>query len=105
MWYQLFPEQASTLAADVDRIFLWELTLSLVFAVPVAVLIVFFAAKYYRRGVAERFDEAPEGRQPGPTWLLEASWIVLLFLLGMGTFSWGARIFFRINAMPAEAMD
>lgn len=54
MWNQIVPEQASTIAGDIDRIF-WVVTgLSLFFAVPVAILIIYFAIKYRRTAATER---------------------------------------------------
>lgn len=105
MWNQIFPEQASTIAADVDRIFWVEMGISLAFAVPVAILIIFFAIKYRRSAVTERFDEAHEGRGHGSTWLLEAGFIALLLPLALGMYGWGARLYFNLNELPAQGMD
>ncbi len=105
MWNQLFPERASTIAGDVDLIFAVETGLALLFAVPVALLVIFFAVRY-RRGVPrQRFEHAQEGRGGGETWLLEASWIVILLVLALGMFAWGAKLYFNIYAMPANGMD
>lgn len=105
MWNQIFPEQASTIAGDVDLIFGAVVALSLIFAVPVAALIIFFAIKYRRTTLADRFVDVHEGRERGETWLLEASWIVGLLFLAMGVFGWGARIYFDIYEIPATGMD
>lgn len=105
LWNQIYPEQASTIAPEVDRIFWAEVGLSLFFALIVAALIIYFAIKYRRSAVVERFDEVQEGRHRGPTWLLEASWIVVLFFMAMGIFSWGARLYLQINDLPEDAMD
>jgi cytochrome c oxidase subunit 2 len=105
MWNQFFPERASTIAYDVDLIFSVVLGLSLFFAVPVALLVVFFAVRY-RRGVPrERFEHVHEGRGGSETWRLEAGWIAFLLILALSVFSWGARIYFKIYAMPATGMD
>lgn len=105
MWNQLFPNQASTVAGDVDTIFAVVTGLSLLFAVPVALLIIYFAIRYRQSAVSDRFVDVHEGRGHGETWVLEASWIVVLFVLAMGVFGWGARLYFRLNAMPAQGMD
>ncbi|MCC6456965.1 MAG: cytochrome c oxidase subunit II [Caldilineaceae bacterium] len=105
MWNQIFPEQASTTAGRVDGIFSVVLGLSLLFAVPVAILIVYFGIKYRRGAYVERFDEAHEGRGSGPTWLLEATWIALLLPLALGIYGWGARLFFDMNELPTQGMD
>ncbi len=105
MWNQIFPEQASTVAGSVDRIFSVVLGLSLFFAIPVAILIVYFGIKYRRGAVVERYDEVYEGRGRGPTWLLEASWIALLLPLALGVYGWGARLYFDMNELPVQGMD
>ena len=47
----LFPEQASTLAADVDNLYFFILAVTAFFAIVVAVVVIFFAAKYRDRPV------------------------------------------------------
>jgi len=55
MWdFSLFPQSASTVAGDVDRLFFLLVILSLAFALPVAGLIVYFAIKYRRGSPADR---------------------------------------------------
>ena len=54
MWnFPLFPEQASTIAGRVDRLFLFELAIVLFFTALICFLILFFAVRY-RRGVEGR---------------------------------------------------
>ena len=105
MWNQLFPERASTIANDVDLIFAGVLGLSLLFAVPVACLVIFFAIRYRRGVMRERYVDVHEGRGPERTWILETAWIVIPLILALGVFSWGARLYFNIYAMPADGMD
>lgn len=105
MWNQLFPERASTIATDIDLIFSAVLALALLFAVPVACLVVFFAIRYRRSVPRERYVQAHEGRGRERTWMLETAWIVVPLVLSLGVFSWGARLFFDIYAMPANGMD
>ena len=105
MWNQLFPERASTIAGQVDLIFAVVSGLALLFAVPVALLVIFFAVRYRSSKVRDRFVDPREGRERGETWILETSWIVVLLVLSLGVFGWGARMYYDIYAMPANGMD
>lgn len=105
MWNQIFPERASSVAGDVDLIFTVVTGLSFFFSVVVAVLIVVFAIRYRRTKPAARFVETHEGRGAGATWVLEASWIVVLLVLSLSVFGWGARLYVRMAQLPANAMD
>ena len=62
MWNQFFPERASTIASDVDLIFAAVLGLALLFAVPVACLVVYFAIRYHRSVPRKRYVQVHEGR-------------------------------------------
>src|SRR4051812_26377031 len=105
MWNQLFPQEASTIAGDVDAIFLFVLGLALLFAVPVASLVVIFAIRYRRGALRDRFVETHEGRGKGRTWILETAWIIVPLCLALFVFSWGASLYLRIYAMPSNGMD
>jgi len=105
MWNQLFPQEASTIAGDVDSIFLFVLGLALLFAVPVASLVVIFAIRYRRGALRDRFVETHEGRGKGRTWILETAWIIVPLCLALFVFSWGASLYLRIYAMPSNGMD
>jgi cytochrome c oxidase subunit 2 len=105
MWNQLFPERASTIANDVDLIFGVVTGLALLFAVPVAILVIYFAVHFRRSKMRERYIDVHEGRGHGQTWILETAWIVIPLILALGIFSWGASIYFKIYALPANGMD
>ncbi len=105
MWNQLFPEQASTIASEVDLITAGVTGLALLFAVPVALLVVVFAIRYRRGVIRKRFDAVHEGRGKDRTWILETVWILVPLLLALGVYSWGADIYLRLYAIPATGMD
>jgi cytochrome c oxidase subunit 2 len=95
----LFPEQASTAAAQVDAAYIFLICVSAFFALLISLLIIYFAIKYRRRSE----DELP---QPvAGSLLLELIWTVIPFLLAMVMFVWGASIFFKLARPPAGAMD
>jgi cytochrome c oxidase subunit 2 len=103
MWNQLFPERASTIANDVDLIFAVVLGLSILFAVPVAICVITFALRYRGGKARERYIEPHEGR--GGTWKIEAGVIAGLLVLALTVFGWGASVYLKIYAMPADAMN
>lgn len=101
MSFQLpfFPEQASSFAKDVDLLTLWLTAMSAFFTVIIALMIVVFAIKYRRRHpdeVGEEFHESV---------LLEVTWTVIPLILVLGTFVWGAKVFFRLYRPPAGAVE
>jgi cytochrome c oxidase subunit 2 len=97
--FQLFPEQASTVAPKVDAVFFYVLGVAVFFSVLIAVLIVFFAVKYRRRS---------EHEFPAPTigsMKLEAAWIIIPFILAMIMFVWGTRTFFHMIRPPDDSLE
>ncbi|MBW3565357.1 MAG: cytochrome c oxidase subunit II [Acidobacteria bacterium] len=95
----ILPEAASSVAGQID-IFYWFLVLvTAVMSVLIAALIVVFAVKYRRRSDTEIPPELHENK-----WV-EASWIVIPFLVFMVIFFWGAWLYFDINRMPRNATD
>ncbi len=70
MWnFPLFPEQASSLAGQVDALYLFELGVAGFFTVLIFLLIVSFAIRYRRRMRVDRSNP------PTASKLLEAIWI------------------------------
>ncbi len=101
MWsgFPLFPERASTLALDVDLLYLFLVSISAVFSVGIAVVLVIFAVKYRRRSDAERPQEIHGSL------LLELIWSVVPFLITIVIFVWGAVVFFTMNRPPDNAIE
>jgi cytochrome c oxidase subunit 2 len=100
MWdFPLFPEQASTMARHVDGLFLFELGIAGVLTVVICVLITTFAARYRQKAKVDRI------RPPIANQALEAAWIIVPTVLGIGMFTWGAFLFFRIYDAPADALE
>ena len=93
------PEQASTLARDVDHLTFFLVGMSTFFTVLIAAMILVFAVRYRRRAadqVGSSFDES---------WLLEVTWTVIPLMIVLFTFAWGARIYFRLYRPPADAVQ
>jgi cytochrome c oxidase subunit 2 len=97
--FQLLPEQASTLADEVDRLYAFLWAVSGVMTVLIGALILYFAIKY-RRG--SRADRTPAH---GHFLILEATWIVVPFVVTMVMFFWGAGLYFKQTRVPAGAME
>lgn len=97
--FPLVPEQASTIAGSYDVLF-WTMTLiSVAFAIPVAILVIFFAVRYRRGNTVDRsnivYDSLP----------IELTWSIIPFVMGMGFFGWGAYVFYTYATPPADAME
>jgi cytochrome c oxidase subunit II len=95
----MFPERVSTVAASVDALYLFLVSISGFISVLIFVLILYFGIKYRRRPD----NEIPQEGEPGP--VLEATWIIVPFLIFMATFVWGAAIYFRQSREPDDALD
>ena len=97
--FALFPEQASTMAAQVDALFYFLCGLTIVFSTLIAGLILRFMVAYRRRAA----DEVPPGVHG--SLLLEAAWSVIPFGLTMVIFFWGASLYASLNRPPDDALD
>ena len=101
MWDNLpfFPEQASTVAAEVDALYLFLVGVSTFFSLLIFSLVFFFAIKYRRRSE----DELP--RPIVGSVALETLWTVIPFLLAMIMFIWGTSLYFKNYRPPRHALD
>ncbi len=97
--FPLFPEPASTMASQVDALYLFELGVAGFFTVLIFLLIVSFAVRYRRRSRADRSNP------PTSSKVMEVTWIVVPLVLGLVMFGWGARLFFRLYEPPGDALD
>ena len=97
--FELFPEQASTMAPKVDALYFYLVGVTVFFSAVIGFLVIFFCVKYQRQSEDERPAEIH------PSKLLEASWIIIPFILTMVMFAWGAVIFVNNSRPPANAME
>jgi len=105
MWDNLFeglsffPEAASTIAGEIDAVFLFSVAVTVVCTVLIFGMIVFLAVKFRRRD--ENFVPKPiHGSTP-----LEIFWSIIPFIITQILFGWGAYLFFKYSSPPADAMD
>ncbi|MBK9713945.1 MAG: cytochrome c oxidase subunit II [Kouleothrix sp.] len=95
----LMPEQASTVAGQVDLLYYALIALSLLFALPIAGLTVYFAVKYRRGARADRSGQITA------TLPYELTWTIVPTLMALGVFVWAATLYFRIERPPADALE
>jgi cytochrome c oxidase subunit 2 len=95
----LFPEQASTVAPQVDALFFFLVGVSAFFSLLIASLVIYFAIRYRRRSE----DELP--RPIHGSLRLELAWTVIPFAISMLMFFWGASVFLEISRPPDDALE
>lgn len=99
MPFPLFPPSASSVATEVDLLYLFIAAVSAFSVVLVAALVVVFAIKFRRRHP----DEV--GADIHGSLVLELTWTFIPFVLAMIMFFWGADLFFRLARPPVDSME
>ena len=96
--FPLWPEQASTMARNVDALYIFLLIVTGMMTLLVFSFLIFFAARFsHRAGVrAEQIE--------GST-ALEITWSTIPFLIFMVIFAWGAVVYFKERTPPADAAE
>ncbi|HVF49181.1 MAG TPA: cytochrome c oxidase subunit II [Pyrinomonadaceae bacterium] len=84
------PEQASTVAGEVDALYLYLIAITIFFSTLITALIVYFAIRYRRR------DPAELPRPVAGSMKLETLWTVIPLLIAMTIFVWGASVYFKL---------
>lgn len=96
LWH---PPSASTMAPAVDAIFNFVNYVSYVFFIGVLAAMVYFIVKYRRRSADDRPAPVVESK-----WL-EISWIIVPTILVLVVFTWGFKVFVRLNVAPPDAYE
>lgn len=96
----LFPAAASTIATRVDRLALVWLAISAFFSVGIAGTIILLCVIYREGSPADRSEISPGAQKA-----VEAVWISVPTLIGLGLFAWGAAIFVRERRPPPDALE
>src|SRR5580704_6072402 len=96
--FKLFPDQASSMAGQVDALYLFLVLITTFFSLLIALLILYFAIKYRR--TPERQAEQIHGST-----LLEIIWTVIPLGISMAIFVWGAVIYYHMERSPANALE
>src|SRR5512143_1705045 len=95
----LFPEQASSLAPEVDGLYAFLVGITVVFALGIALTLGFFAVRYRRRSDNDRPAEIHGSL------VLELTWSLIPLAIVMVVFVWSAALFFAQNRPPDDAME
>ena len=96
--FPLWPERASSVAGNVDALFIFLLIVSGLMTLLIFACVVYFAARYrYRPGV---LAEQIEGSLP-----LELTWSIIPLCVFVVIFFWGAVVFFKERTPPADATE
>ena len=90
VWVPFAPEQASTMASEVDALYLYLIAITLFFSTVITALIIYFALKYRRRNPTE----VP--RPNAGSLKLETLWTVIPLVIAMSIFAWGASVYFKL---------
>jgi cytochrome c oxidase subunit II len=96
--FPLWPERASTIAGNVDALFIFLLIVTGLMTLLIFTCLIYFAARYrYRPGVPA---EQIEGSTP-----LELTWSIIPFFVFIVIFFWGAIVFFKERTPPRDATE
>jgi len=99
-FFRIYPEQASTIAARVDGLYMFLLGVAVFFTGLIFLLILYFAIKYRQRPGHTR------AQQVGTHNLLETAWILIPLAITMVVFVWGAKLYAMVMlAPPADALE
>ncbi len=97
--FPLFPQQASSLAGEVDMLYFAWLAVSAVFGTLITVLVLYFMGRYRRRSPDER------GKPEKASMLLEIVWSAIPLVIALGMFVWGTKVFFDYARPPGDAVE
>jgi cytochrome c oxidase subunit II len=94
----LWPERASSMAGQVDAIYIFLLVICGMVALLVFTCLLYFAARYRSRAGVEA--EQIEGSTP-----LELTWSIIPLCVFMVFFAWGAVVYFKQRTPPRDATE
>jgi cytochrome c oxidase subunit 2 len=97
--FSLFPAQASTLAPEIDNLYLGIIAITAFFAVVVVIFVVYFAIKY-RDDTGDKVGAPITGSVP-----LELGWSLIPFFISIGIFVWASVVFFHIVRAPDQTLE
>ncbi len=95
----LLPEQASTVAGEVDLLMIAWTLVSFVSGTTVVAVILFMMFHYRRRSTTE--TGGPEFHNP----MIEIISMAIPFVVCMVMFTWGAKVFVDLKQPPADAVE
>jgi cytochrome c oxidase subunit II len=96
--FPLWPQRASSMAGNVDALFIFLLTLCGFMCIAIFIMILVFAAKYRR--TQTRQAEQIEGSNA-----LELTWTGVPLFIFLGIFLWGGVIYFLEGRPPDDSAE
>lgn len=100
--FAIHPENASTVASQVDALYFVSLAISAFFSVLIAACIFFFFVRYRRKPVGY----GPQAGAPiHGSMALEILWSVVPLIICLGLFVWGSVVYYRLRVPPPEAIE
>lgn len=93
------PEAASSIAPEIDSLFLFVTAVSILLLVGVTGAMLYFVYRYRRQSPGERPSPVEESK------LLEVSWIVIPTILVLLVFNWGFKSYVDMNTVPSGAYE
>ena len=99
----LFPERASALAGEIDRLFWTAVGIAGAFSILIALLLFYFGVRYRRRHPDDVGTSPDHGSRA--TTVLEIAWSVIPLGILIFLFTWGLRIYFTVARPPAGAAE
>lgn len=91
------PDQASTIAQEIDTLYLFTVGLSTAASLLIVGAIIAFIVRYRRR----RADDVGH-RETAGDWL-EITWTIIPTIVFLGLFFWGAKVYFGTYRVPEGA--
>lgn len=98
-WIPLFPEQASTFAAQVDYLYFYLVFITLFFTIGISLAILYFVVRYREK------EKYATGAEIHGSVGLETTWSIIPFIISMTVFLGGAIIFYNQYRPPADATE
>lgn len=95
---QFWPDSASSVSSEVNLFYICMIVLCGTVAVAIAAFLIYSAIRYHRK------HENEMGSQVSNYIPAEVTWIVIPFILFIGMFLWGAKMYFDIERPPNNAI-
>jgi cytochrome c oxidase subunit 2 len=96
--FRMLPDTASTVAEEVDGLFLYILAWVIFFTLAIAITVIVFITRYRRRPNTGVPPQVHGGLR------LEVVWTVIPTLIALTMFWWGAKVYFDWAEPPPDAL-
>jgi cytochrome c oxidase subunit 2 len=96
--FPLWPDRASTMAGNVDALYIFLLLVTGMMTLLVFSCVIYFAARYRKQKGVQA--EKIEGSIP-----LEVTWSIIPFFVFMAIFVWGAVVYFKGRTPPRDSTE